>query len=67
MFERLWHDFLQEESCTATRSEPMKEENSILASRFKGKNKITFQKGYQWKTNTKGTFKGKNIDTSKIK
>jgi hypothetical protein len=67
MFERLWHDFLQEESHTTTRSEPMKEEHSTLASRFKGKKKGTFQKGSQRKPNTKGTFKGKNIDTSKIK
>jgi hypothetical protein len=66
-FERLWHDFLQEESRTATRSEPTKEEHSTLASRFKGKKKGTFQKGSQRKPNTKGTFKGKNIDTSKIK
>jgi hypothetical protein len=66
-FERLWHDFLQEESHTTTRSEPMKEEHSTLASRFKGKKKGTFQKGSQRKPNTKGTFKGKNIDTSKIK
>jgi hypothetical protein len=67
MFERLWHDFLQKESRTATRSEPTKEEHSALASRFKGKKKGTFQKGSQRKPNTKGTFKGKNIDTSKIK
>jgi hypothetical protein len=39
MFERLCHDFLQEESHTTTRSEPTKEENSSLASRFKGKKK----------------------------
>jgi hypothetical protein len=62
MFESLWHDFLQEESHTATRSKPMKEEHLALASRFKGKNK-----GSQRNPNTKGTFKGKNIDTSKIK
>jgi hypothetical protein len=67
MFKRLWHDCLQEESHTATRSEPSKEEHSALASRFKGKKKVTFQKGSQKKINTKGTFKGKNIDTSKIK
>jgi hypothetical protein len=66
-FERLWHDCLQEESRTATRSEPTKEEHSALASRFKGKNKVTFQKGSQRKPNTKGKFKGKNVDTSKIK
>jgi hypothetical protein len=66
-FERLWHDFLQEESHTATRREPMKEEHSSLASRFKGKKKGTFRKGSQWNPNIKGTFKGKNIDTSKIK
>jgi hypothetical protein len=42
MFERLWHDCLQEESHTATRSEPSKEEHSTLASRFKGKKKVTF-------------------------
>jgi hypothetical protein len=42
MFERLWNDFLQEESRTATRSEPTKEEHSTLASRFKGKKKGTF-------------------------
>jgi hypothetical protein len=30
-FERLWHDCLQEESHTATRIEPMKEEHSNLA------------------------------------
>jgi hypothetical protein len=41
-FERLWHDFLQEESRTTTRSEPTKEENSSLASRFKGERKVTF-------------------------
>jgi hypothetical protein len=41
-FERLWHDFLQEESQTTTRSEPTKEEHSALASRFKGKKKDTF-------------------------
>jgi hypothetical protein len=41
-FERLWHDRLQEESHTATRSEPTKEEHSTLASRFKGKKKVTF-------------------------
>ena len=45
MFERLWHDFLQEEIPTTTRSEPMKEEQSALASIFKGKKKDTFQKG----------------------
>jgi hypothetical protein len=42
MFERLWHDFLQEESHTTTRSEPTKEEHSVLASRFKRNNKGTF-------------------------
>jgi hypothetical protein len=66
-FERLWHDYLQEESLIATRSEPTKEEHSVLASRFKGKKKDTFHKDSQRKPNTKGTFKGKNIDTSKIK
>jgi hypothetical protein len=59
-FERLWHDFLQEESRTATRSEPTKEEHPTLASRFKGKKKVTFQKGSQRKSNTKGMFKGKS-------
>jgi hypothetical protein len=49
MFERLWHDFLKEESRTATRSEPTKEEHSDLASRFKGKKKGTFHKGSQRK------------------
>jgi hypothetical protein len=44
----------------------MKEEHSTLALRFKAKKKGTFQKGSQRKPNTKGTFKGKNIDTSKI-
>jgi hypothetical protein len=34
---------------------------------LKGKKKCTFQKGSQWKPNIKGTFKGNNIDTSKIK
>jgi hypothetical protein len=29
-FERLWHDCLQEESRTSTRSDPMKEEHSAL-------------------------------------
>jgi hypothetical protein len=58
---------LKEKSHTATRSEPTKEEHLALASRFKGKNKGTFQKGSQWKPKTKGTFKVKNIDTSKIK
>jgi hypothetical protein len=67
MFERLWHDCLQEESRIATRSEPTKEEHSTLPSRFKGKKKYTFQKISQRKPNTKGTFKGKSIDTSKIK
>jgi hypothetical protein len=67
MFERLWHECLQGESHTATRSDPSKEENSKLASRFKGKKKVTFQKGSRNKINTKGTFKGNNIDTSKIK
>jgi hypothetical protein len=43
-FERLWHDCLQEESCTSTRSEPTKEENSALASRFKGKKKALSRK-----------------------
>jgi hypothetical protein len=66
-FERLWHDCLQEESRTSTRSEPTKEEHSALASRFKGKKKVTSQKGSQKKSNTKGMFKGKSIDTSKIK
>jgi hypothetical protein len=42
MFERLWHDCLQGESHTATRSKPTKEENSTLTSRFKGKKKVTF-------------------------
>jgi hypothetical protein len=45
----------------------MKEEHSALTSRFKGNKKGAFQKGYQRKPNTKVTFKGKNIDTSKIK
>jgi hypothetical protein len=30
-FERLWHDCLQEESRTTTRSEPTKEEHLALA------------------------------------
>jgi hypothetical protein len=42
MFEKLWHDYLQEENCTTNRSEPTKEEHSYLASRFKGKKKGTF-------------------------
>jgi hypothetical protein len=67
MFERLWHDCLQEESRTTTRSEPTKEEHSTLALRFKRKKKVTFQKGSQRKSNTKVMFKGKSIDTSKIK
>jgi hypothetical protein len=66
-FERLWHDCLQEETRTATKSEPTKEEHSALASRFKGRKKVTFHKGSQSKSNTKGMFKGKSIDTSKIK
>jgi hypothetical protein len=66
-FERLWHDCLEEESRTATKSKPSKEEHSTLASRFKGKKKVTFHKGSQKKISIKGTFKGKNIDTSKIK
>jgi hypothetical protein len=37
MFERLWHDCLQEEIHTTTRIKPTKEEHSALASRFKGK------------------------------
>jgi hypothetical protein len=41
-FERLWYDFLQEESHTTTMSEPTKEEHSTLASRFKGKRKGNF-------------------------
>jgi hypothetical protein len=53
-FDRLWHDCLQEESRTATRSEPTKEEHSVLTSRFKGKS--TFQKGSQRKPNTKVKF-----------
>jgi hypothetical protein len=65
--ERLWHDYLQEESHTATRGEPTKEEHSTLVSRFKGKKKVTFQKGSQRKSNTKGTIKDKSIDTSKIR
>jgi hypothetical protein len=66
-FERLWHDCLQEESRTATRSKPTKEEHLALTSRFKGKKKVTFHKGSQKNSNTKGMFKGKSIDTSKIK
>jgi Lhr-like helicase len=66
-FERLWHDCLQEESHTATRSEPTKEEYSTLASRFKENKKVTSQKGSQKKSNTKDMLKGKSIDTSKIK
>jgi hypothetical protein len=41
-FERLCHDCLQEESRTATKSEPTKEEHLALASIFKGKKKDTF-------------------------
>jgi hypothetical protein len=41
-FERLRHDCLQEESHTATKSEPTKGDHSALASRFKGKKKVTF-------------------------
>jgi hypothetical protein len=67
MFERLCHDFLQEESHTTIKTEPTKEEHSTLPSRFKGKKKGTLQKGSQRNPNTKGTFKGKNIKTSKIK
>jgi hypothetical protein len=35
--------------------------------KIQGKKKGTFQKGSQRKPNTKGTFKGKSNDTSKIK
>jgi hypothetical protein len=66
-FERLWHDCHQEEIHITTRSNPFKEEHSTLASIFKRNKKVTFQKGFQKKINTKCTFKGKNIDTSKIK
>jgi hypothetical protein len=40
--ESLWHYFLEEESRKATRSKPMKEEHSVLGSRFKGNKKDTF-------------------------
>jgi hypothetical protein len=60
-------DCPQEESRVATKSEPTKEDHSTLASRFKGKKKVTFQKGSKRKSNTKGMFKEKSIDTSKIK
>jgi hypothetical protein len=66
-FERLWHEFIQEESHTATKIESSKEEHSTLASRLKGNKKVTFQKGSQKKINTKCMLKGKNLDTSKIK
>jgi len=41
-FGRLWQDRLQEESRTATKSKPDKEEHSALASRFKGKEESNF-------------------------
>jgi hypothetical protein len=41
-FERLWHDCLQEENHSSTRRGPTKEEHLALASRFKGKKKVTF-------------------------
>jgi hypothetical protein len=44
MFERLWHDCLQEESRASTSSEPMKEEHLDLTSRFKGKKKTLSKK-----------------------
>jgi hypothetical protein len=57
----------KEKSRTPTRSESSKEEHSTVASRFKGKKKVSFQKGSHRKSNTKGMFKGKSIDTFKIK
>jgi hypothetical protein len=36
-FERLWHDFLREESRTATRSEPTKEELLSFSIKIQGK------------------------------
>jgi hypothetical protein len=65
-FERLWHDCLQEESRTPTRSEPTKEEHSALFIKIQGKEESHFPDS-QRKSNTKGLFKGKSIDTSKIK
>jgi hypothetical protein len=59
--------FYHDPSKNVPRSKPTKEEHSALASRFKRKKKGTFQKGSQRKPKTKGTFKGKSIDTSTMK
>ena len=51
----------------ATRSEPSKEEHTALAEKFKGRKRSNFQKGYQRRENSKGVFKGKSFDVSKVK
>jgi len=53
----------------ATRSDPPKEEHSALAAKFKGRRRSSSQKGFQknFQENTKGAFKGKSFDISKVK
>jgi hypothetical protein len=60
-FERLWHDYLQEEGRIQSRNDTSKEENLTLAARTRKGRRFTPQKEKR-----KNSFKEKEFDMSRV-
>ena len=67
-FERLWHDCLQEEGRIQSRNGPSKEENLALTTRTRRGKRFTSQKKFPpQKEKSRGGFKGKDFDITRVK
>jgi hypothetical protein len=66
-FERLWHDCLQEEGRIQSRNGTSKEENRALATRIRRGRRFTPQKKFFQKEKSKGSFKRKEFDMTRVK
>jgi hypothetical protein len=66
-FERLRHDCLQEEGRIKSRNGTSKEENLALATRTRRGRRFTPQKKFPQKEKSKGSFKWKEFDMTRVK
>jgi hypothetical protein len=66
-FERLWHDCLQEQGRIQSRNGTSKEENLALTTRTRRGKIFTSQKKFPQKEKSKGGFKGKDFDMTRVK
>jgi hypothetical protein len=67
-FERLWHDCLQEEGRIQSRNGPSKEENLALTARTRRGKIFTSQNKFPpQKEKSRGGFKGKDFDITRVK